>query len=134
MAISWDWLLISKAILLAATLQGMRRLTFLNLGSCRLQSQHAAALASALQPLIQLQHLHQRADNLREAGLLALVPTLAAMPGLQTLNIGFNTEEGAAGAQAMCALLVAVPGLTYWTSATTGCRRMPPCWRQRCGA
>ena len=99
------------AALLSAALQGMGGLTYLRVGSCCLQSQHAAVLASALHPLTQLLHLHLP-GSLRGAGVAALAPTLSAMPGLQTLDVSYNALVGVQGAQALCTVLNVVSGLT----------------------
>ena len=101
---------------LAAALQAMPGLTRLHLCSCTLQSQRvAAALGSALQSLTRLQHLHLARSRLRQAGLAALVPALSAMPDLQTLDVGATSmpASGPQGANALCTLLGAVPGLTH---------------------
>ena len=98
---------------LAAALQAMPRLTRLHACNCALQSQRSVvAIASALQPLTQLQHLHLARSRLGEAGLAALAPALSAMPGLQTLHVGDN-RVSVKGTRHLCTLLGAVPGLTH---------------------
>ena len=73
-------------------------------------------LASAVQPLTQLQHLDLAGNNIKVPGLLALAPALSAMPALQTLVVSSNYTGWKARAdwvEALCALLSIVPGLTH---------------------
>ena len=102
------------AVEVAAALQAMPRLTRLHMRSCNLQSQRVvAALASALRPLTQLQHLCLSGSRLGEAGAASLAPALSAMPGLQTLDVSSSYLREAAGAKALCTLLGAVLRLTH---------------------
>ena len=99
---------------LRAALQAMPRLTLLRVCNCKLQSQVVvAALASVLQPLTQLQHLHLARFCAGEARLVALAPALCAMPGLHTLDVSATSMSWTEGAKALCTLLGAVPGLTH---------------------
>ena len=84
-----DWLPAQRqqaALGLTAALQGMHRLLRLHVRELQCEGSEAA-LASALQPLTQLQHLHVQHSCLGDAGVAALVPALSAMPWLQTLQV-----------------------------------------------
>lgn len=100
------------AVELTTALQGMRRLVRLQVRHLQFEGSEAA-LASALQPLTHIQHLHVWCSGLGEAELAALAPALSAMPGLQMLDFSNNSPEGVERAEALCGLLDAVPRLTH---------------------
>ena len=102
---------------LTAALQGLPSLTRLHVVGYETYSDSCMTrLASALQPLTQLQHLHLAEHNTGVAALAALVPALSAMPALQTLVVSGNNpvvDETAGRAEALCALLSVAPRLTH---------------------
>ena len=105
------------ALELTAALQGLPSLTCLHVSGCGERGDHVVvSLASAMQPLTQLQHLELAKNDMGAAALAALVPALSAMPALQTLVVSGNNpvvDETAGRAEALCALLSVAPRLTH---------------------
>ena len=75
------------ALLLPQFLSKMPQLTSLNLASNSLDS---IVLESCLHNLTQLQLLNLRNNNIRKSGMKLLVPMIAKLPLLETLDIGSN--------------------------------------------
>ena len=111
---------------LAAALQGLHSLTRLHVSGYKLRGDNVVVpLASAVQHLTQLQHLHLAKNDIGVAALTALVPALSAMPALQTLVINckcLRPADRVAWTEALCTLLIVVPGLTHLNAGRNSMR------------